>query len=581
MKIDSLEVLNQLEDRTKVTAVRVVSSDQPLWMDLLLECPQLQKLEWYRLDWVRTAQLNLYKITARLPQLQEWEVNGGEVPAIDSRVRHLVNLKRLTIKNIYYGKFPDKIFLLNQLEELDFSNSKLQKIVLDKLYLFSELKYLNFYGTGLRHFPEDILELKKLQALILPPMAYTQLKKVAPQLIDQIPYVYTNDPIEKKCIVGVVNYVRKQQLSWQKRLTYFNLLAHNSTKLQQLATPQMILEATDVPRQEMLRLHALEYYQVQYGLKDLSLLKQEKANLTIVGKLGSNKNELKQKLKELGIKYSTKITAKTTALLLGQSSKGIYIEALQQQIPILTEKVLIDFLDDNLELYLLEDQAAEADLVAQVSDLLQSNDESNHLLALTLFKQGGFPKELLTDICIIFLQSENRTVKRACERIIRQYGSVHTTYICKEKYPIFDQRQSERRCANKLKQIAKHTELDTIKIAKWGVRHFGLGKLYLLQTLKGAARVDYLKELCEGTRLRLQNLHLKRPMKEIFMLDFLTELDLQYNYLIAELPTAIQQLKNLKVLNLNYCLIATEPDKIAALQELLPNVTISAASPHE
>jgi Leucine-rich repeat (LRR) protein len=502
------------------------------------------------------------------------------MPLLDnSQISNLTNLKQFIAIGVFYGKFPPALFLLENLVELDFNNSNMVNIDLTNLYQLKKLKHLNFFRTGIRDVPDDITDLTNLKELILPLSAHKNLLKKAPEFCQKLQYLYSHQPIEQKCLTGVITHVRKMKSTWEERAVLLNLLSKNHSKVASLATPRMILAATDIARQELLRLNALEYYQKEYGAEDLSALQETGATIAIAGKLGINKNDLKQKLKKIGVKTTTKVTPTTTFLLLGQSPKGAYEKALMHNIPIVTESILIKYLDQHLDLYLLESTEEVAYQADQIANLLLSKNDDNILLALTFFKEGGFPKELLTAVYIAHRHSENTTIHRACMRLIKQYGSLELINAAKQKNPIFSTQRSESSALSTLKRLAKNTtELDTVQIAEWGIKHFGRGKSYLLFLAKEEEeQVACLRTLCQFKRLNLSNCALKSLPKGLFELTELVALDLSYNHYIKHISDKIANLKNLEVLNIHRCLVAGNASRVQELRALLPNTKIIVA----
>ncbi len=578
--VHSLNALSQVSDKTTVKAVTVLDSDKDRFIALLLQCPNLEQLTLLDVEfqWKKSNLLEetIYKLTT----LRSLIISGGRIPEFDRRIANLTELRQLFILGLEYGKFPNDILLLDKLEELDLNNSKLYNSDLSNLYLLKRLKYLNLWRTGIREFPDDITELTELQELILPKSGYKKNLKEQPDFCAKLPYLFQEKPLEKRSLTGVVNYARKMGYSWEFRSLLLNLLGENEARIEQLATVENLLAITNIPRQEMLRLKALDYYQAHFAPQDLSFLGAAEGTLAVLGKLGINKNELRQKLKDIGIKYTTKVTDKTTAVVIGQTPKDSYLVALERKIPILTESKLIEYLDSKLDLYLLEGEeeisppAQTQEQIEQVGNLLRSNNDDNRTLALTFFKYGGFPKELLTSVFIALRQSNNTTIERDCQRLIKQYGSIMLINYSKQTFPIFSETISESSCLSTLKRLAKNTELDTVQIAQWGQQYYGRGKTYLLSFHKGKDKVAYLKTLCEGTQLELRGNSIKKYPEAINELNFLTELDLSQNHYLEAIPDSIAQLTNLRKLNIRRCRISSSPAKIAVLKQLLPQLEI-------
>jgi hypothetical protein len=81
----------------------------------------------------------------------------------------------------------------------------------------------------------------------------------------------------------------------------------------------------------------------------------------------------------------------------------------------LSEQYVLEFINDNSEQYLVDD----VDLnTAHIGHLVLNGQDENILLALTLFKQSGFPKELLTELFLAHRQTDSTEIHRESERLI-------------------------------------------------------------------------------------------------------------------------------------------------------------------
>lgn len=566
----NIEELHEIEDYESITCIRTSNYYQSNHFEHLLgNCINLEEAYFLRSGFFKVA---LPKTLFDLPKLHTLVFNGAYW-AIPEHLHHLKQLKILGIQGVFLTHFPTGITELPLLEELDFSASKWDELAnLSLLTQLKQLQHLNLLRSGLTQILPILTQLTHLNELLVPKSVYNKLVKKHPELCAKIPYLYSHSTLENKYGYTLLNICRKNKYDWGFRAILFNLLAGNAEKLEHLATKEAILKITDVKLLETLRLKALEYFGQRWN--DISL--HQGAHLTVAGKLGINKKELKAKLKEQGIKYSAKITNKTTHLLLGQLSHGIYQEALERNIPILTEQMVLSFIDNNSEQYLVGGLETNLQQVQQISSLLLSNQDENILLALALFKQGGFPLELLTDLFIAYKQSNNIEVKRETERLLRQYGSIALVDEVKKRHALLSKYSAEGSLSRKLKRLSNQTELNTLKIAWYAYEHYKKGISYLIKALPSEEKIAFLKSLIKDDCLKLQQLGLTSLPPELFELKEIKVIDLSYNYQLASIPTKymhnLQHLEQL-VLRGNYK-IRDNFKLIDKLKAALPNVRI-------
>lgn len=567
----SIDDLETVEDYEEIVCIRTNSYyKSKRFGELIGKCINLEELYFLESYFKVTIPMSILE----LPKLQTLVFRGVEASSILPFIGKLKSLKTLGLQEHSFPNFPKSLIDLPYLEELDFNNTQFGKDTNSWALLSSmkSLKYINLLRAKLDQLPLEITEHHSLSELAVPKKFYNQLVKHFPDFCANISYLYSHSALEKKYYYNLLNICRKHQFDWSFRIVLFNLLAGNMDKLDRFATKEMILRTTDVKLLEIIRLKALEYYDNRWG-KNTKHPLAKNAQLAVVGKVGINKQELRKKLKEQNIKYSSKITPKTTHLLLGQLPNGAYTEALKQQIPILSEQYVLEFINNNSEQYLVDDADVNTEHIGQ---LLLSGQDENVLLALTLFKQGGFPKELLTELFMAHRQTDNTAIHRESERLIRQYGSINLVDELKKNQAIFSKYASDIGIKRKLKNLQKRTELDCLKIARHGYLAYKKGLTFLLSELPQAASIQLLRERVENKKLSLSQVGLTTLPTSLFELKELEVLDLSYNYQLRSISTKLlPKLTQLKVLILkgNY-IILDNKKLLQKIRDLMPDLKI-------
>jgi len=528
----SIDDLETVEDYEEIVCIRTNSYyKSKRFGELIGKCVNLEELYFLESYFKVTLPLSILQ----LPKLRTLFFRGVDAHSILPFIGKLKSLKRLGLQEHSFVSFPKSLIDLPNLEELDFNNTQFEKDNNGWALLSSipSLKHINLLRAKLDKFPIEITEQETLSELAVPKKFYNQLIKYQPTFCINIPYLYSHSPLEKKYYYNLLNICRKHQFDWSFRSILFNLLAGNMDKLDRFAT------------KEVVRLKALEYYHNKWGKNPTPPLAKN-AQLAVVGKVGINKQELRKKLKEQGIKYGSKIITKTTHLLLGQLPNGVYKEALAQQIPILSEQHVLEFINNNSEQYLVDDTNVNTEHIGQ---LLLSGQDENVLLALTLFKQGGFPKELLTELFLAHHQTYDATIHRESKRLIRQYGSINLVDELKKNQPIFSKYISEVGIKRKLKNLQKRTELDCLKIARYGYQTYKKGFTFLLSELAPIESVQLLRERIQDKKLSLTQIGLTTLPISLFELQELEVLDLSYNYQLRSISIKLlPKLNQLKTL---------------------------------
>jgi Leucine-rich repeat (LRR) protein len=545
LSLHSADELETVDDFKSVVSLEVSSVlDLTKFEYYLRKCVNLEILH---MSGVLFAS-HIPEVVFSLTKLHTLIIKNCSINYISPSISKLEALKTLALNSLYLLEFPSAIGYLSKLEELNLMNTKF-KNNLEDLGDLKELRHLNVYKTGIKRLSKVIYSLPKLRELLVPKKIYNEILKKNPIFEQQLSYLFESTPLEKKYISSLLNLLKRNNYSLEFRAILMNLLAGNYNKIDQFASINEILAATDVKSIEVIRLKALEYYEQKWG-KNYSNRLGSHAHIAVMGKLGINKKELQKKLKNQGIKYSAKISLKTTYLLLGQLSHGAYLEALERKIPIVTEQIVVNFINDHTEQYLVDDADTSEEYAENISNLLLSGQEDNIALALELFKDGGFPKELLTELFIAYRQTTSVTVQKEAERLLRQYGSVALIDFIKKKDFLFYEYGSENSLITKLNKLEKNTELNTLKIAWYGYRHHQKGLCFLLKKLPSNAKLQLLQELKKGDSLDLSSLGLTSIPKEVFELTTLASLNLRYNRISTIPVKLLQKLVELRELNL-------------------------------
>jgi Leucine-rich repeat (LRR) protein len=546
-----LSELEIVEDYQSITAIRISNYyNIHNFEHLLQRCINVEELHLVK----GFLQPEPPLFAAYFPKLQTLVLDGVPLSPLLPILDQLVQIKRLALKKQHFTSFPTAILRLDQLEELSLQGSVFKEAVdWSCLTLLPHLKHLNLHKVQFpksAFIPKGLTTLTQLQELLVHKRIGNQLKKSRPDFCQQIPYLYQHSTLEKKYYTTLLQQAYIHQWSWRYRVLLMNLLAGQKDKLQKLAQAHLVLAATDVLQIEPLRLLALEYYQERWGSEAGAILKQNNS-LAVQGKLSIDKRLLRRQLKEQGIRYQAKLQPQSGLLLLGQRSKGGYQQALEWNIPIITEKEIVQYLAQRASAYLVQEEGDNSNL-EQLEMLLCSGNEENIQIALTIFEQGGFPPTLLTALFWAHQLTDNQTTKRALERLLGQHASIPLLEYIKSKQLLFPLYSYESSIKRRLKKLEKYTELNVIQLAWYGYQKYAKGLVYLLTALPTTEAIQLLQtKLSTNQTLDLSNKDLTTVPPVVFKLNSIKTLNLSYNNQLKTI--AIKGLKQLP--NLQHLLI--------------------------
>lgn len=149
----------------------------------------------------------------------------------------------------------------------------------------------------------------------------------------------------------------------------------------------------------------------------------EESTLYILGRIHHSKTEIKKVLKSLNIGYATKPGKEVTHVLVGHKIKAEDFEFLKQYNgQLLTESMFLDFWQSTEDSYLTGEESS-AEQLEHIASLLLHEDETNVELAFGILKSGGVPKELMTELFIIYKFHETKKFVKQAKKYLKAYGS--------------------------------------------------------------------------------------------------------------------------------------------------------------
>jgi Leucine-rich repeat (LRR) protein len=568
--LDGYEAIMTCKAPLKVKRVRISGYE----LDAALRnIKTFQNLESFECSWGGSWS-HIPDAILKLPKLKHLSFQRNYLSEIPAEIIYAENLEVLDLSHNNIGIIPQEISNLKHLRELNLNKNPIYEI--DEAILeMDSLKDLNIAKAIFSQLPEVLLKLiPQLTILVLSRKLTTQLQKKHPELVAQLPYLYQWTSLEKKYLKTLRQVFLKEDIEAEQQVFLLNLLSANDHKIQQQLNLTKLLKAANLKRMESIRLRALEYLGTQFN--EASRLALEKnARVCVQGKIGINKNELRQKLKDHKISYTAKLDDKTTHYLVGQLPGEAVYEAEAAGIHIITEKNIIDYWEAVENPYLIETAEESPEQLEGMAAMLTSNQAESIGVALEMFKQGGFPKSLITELFIAYkCLMDHPSLQREAERLLRQYGSADLIAKLNMENALFSYKLGESTTTSYLNKYAKNTELDAIKMARIIFRLFGNAQLYLMRRLSEKEALAFIEsELMKGGSLDLSRKSLKNIPPVVYKLgDKLKKLNLEGNS-FDKLNDKIKVFTALEELDLryNYNLRRMESRVRALVQVHLPH----------
>ena len=377
----------------------------------------------------------------KLKNLVNLKLIKSQLTVLPSEILNLKNLVTLVLKENKLAEIPNFITKLSLLKTLDFEANQITSFptFLSKMPPFQHIGWkdnlFGIYDKALLQFPVEVTnpyhklgEASKYRSFI----EQVSNQNFSPVALDLFFKIQSNRPLEKGRF---------------KRADFIEILSFENKTFRTTIINKL-----------------LDY---EKEIFELAALNSDSA-LFILGKTTRTKGEIRGILKEKGITYQTKINPNTTHLLVGSTSTKDYDLLANPAYVLISQERFQHYTNLLTKPYLLEEENKEN--IAQISSLLLSTDSANQSLGLELLKGGGTPKELLTELFIVFKFSEDKKIAAKAKKlllvnapteILEKLNLRINLRIIKDAY----------NTGNKLEQLTEGTSLESWKIAQYAYHY--------------------------------------------------------------------------------------------------------------
>jgi Leucine-rich repeat (LRR) protein len=498
---------------------------------------------------------NLKQIPVVLKELNQLEtlVLSNNRFSASTKWEHLSKMEALKVLDLSYSlqnlsMLPEEIGSLESLKELNISGNKLKRLP-KSLKKLTQLEKLHCELNDFESFPNVIVELPQLKELQISARSLKGLPKEVLQLQHIGSLKFTAKSTSKTAYIfpfeRLLKHIKTYQFSVDLQV-FFLAIIRGSLRIQDL-TNQQLLTLLNCAIPEYTN-QTLEEIDLRIKANRLSTLSFPKPNdrLVIKGKIKGKVSELKGRVAQNSIQTGVKINAATTHVLVGSMPGDIYDKVQEYNIALLTEQSLVQHLNQLEQPYLLASE--ELTDLENIRQLLHSDQTENVLLALQMLKSGGVPKELLTELFLIYKSTRIQKIKRIIYQIIGQYAPLAFVTVLKSRKPIGPS-ISEVVRSNNLEYYCKVGALDKKYIAFYLLKKGGYGHLFALFNLATEDKVTYFEQALQDGHLSLSGLELTHLPNDLGAIKGLTHLDISYNKFTAVPPELFgcKELRNLYI----------------------------------
>ena len=429
--------------------------------------------------------------------------------------------------------------------------------------------------------PAEIGQFKHLKELHLVSNTLNKLPKEILELDQTFLFVEHNEPQTTQQAAVLLFDLQRGKISKRQATVFLDLLQSDLDNVTEGDLP-ILIDALDYKVEEI-RLNALE-------LLDLFLPEveqvPEKSVVTFLGVPDQFTGEdIKPRLKNVGVSYQTKLTPKTTHVVLCVSPNLTGV-TLDEHIIVTTQDYFMTWLNEADKQLLSEQTEENKEALENVSAMLMGEDAEHIELALTMMKTHGVSHGLLTDLYIFYNKTDNAGLRRKAKTLFKKYApKVLLNFFKEQQHSYYASMEGFTSNNNFYDFLEKNPVLDKYKIAKTFLkgRYIEMGA-----TLE--ERVAFIKNLIVDGVLKIEwdvSKKTQAALKAIGTFEtvvissyfykhdyaWLAELDIEKLDLYDSRIEALDDIKNFKNLqNLKAISLASHGGKFPAVLAEIPSL---------
>ncbi|TAF63196.1 MAG: leucine-rich repeat domain-containing protein [Cytophagales bacterium] len=538
-KINEIEQISQL---SALETLFMYHLPEGVNFDFLLALPQLEVLA------IQDAKLkHIPTQIQQMPQLKKLILSYNPIQQINDEEASWQTIEFLDLQHTHLQQIPDKVIQkLSNLKYLDIKHTPIQKLS-DNIHLLSHLEILNIENTNIQQLPDNfaLLCLKKLYAGFTP--FFNRLgekeRKIA-ELLQKIDNPHS-EPEAKKL--------------------YFKLFLNQHEALK--ITPEnrhFLIEALN-NKNQLLRLNALEFLHTRAEENPFLQIEKE-LYFYVAGKVFTEVERLNEQLEEKGLHFSNKMHAKTTHILVGEYPRKATKTIVQSQLPIVSQNCLHEYWQKQQRqtYYLTQENEETEEMIERLSDLLQSNELSNQLLALEIMLGAGIPQKLLYEVIMCYIWQNNTKVKQISEILLEKFLPNTLVLHLKRNVRTAYNMPNEATMTQYLKNLL-HPLLSADALGLTFYQKTGKGKKFCFDYPE--AFLHICQQELKNKVLFLGSLGLKNVNEALGEMKMVKILYLQQNHL-ESLPYSLETMNHLRLINLTNNHLQIFPEVLYQLETL-------------
>ena len=584
-----LKGLSELPSLEKIIIYSDYLPDKvPEW---LKKIPQLKSLQCFERKNIKAIPDWVFELT----QLEQLSFYGHKLTLLPEAIGQLKKLKVLELHQNKITNLPNTLFELKNLEVLTLSKNKV-KVLPEAIGNLKKLKTLDIAKIPLSSLPKSLGTLVELETFTWEDIKVDNQLEVA-KILFQLPKLDAKVcRADTRKLLRLTEAARVVNPSGEMLSDFLALFEEKASAYADISLKTLVhatmLKGTSVP--ELALKIIWERHKKKFQSKPL----QKGDKVSMLGKTNLKKNEIKADLEALGLEYEPSPTASTTHIVLGPqgSIEAEFFELIDShEFIFIAEEDLLKFINEATQAHLLQDGVAMTAQKQSVAELLMSKDADNVGIGLELLKGGGVPKDLISELFIVYKYKTHKKNSKKALELLKLYGSSALQDALKNKV-----RKLSARSTDNLYIFTEGTELEQWKINQYICLYvddfmMGMNQHNLIGDAVELApkelQLPFLKKLIQkwgssdtGQFIWRQELDFSKYGYLTFELNHITRIIVSYVYWSkiqpSSFPKGITKMKNLKSINLSYNLakLGGIPEDLFELKDQLTELELPECS---
>ena len=411
-----------------------------------------------QLHWLSKLNLSKNKLSqipksiGQCKQLQDLDVTHNHIKSLPETLHQLNRLYILHLGHNQLTQLPALPIRLNRI----FLNKNDLKKYPDALSKAIHLKKLDISGNAISAIPASLGKLQQLNVLSIQANPIQKFPNALLQL-DQLKTLRGFTFYKGSKLLQFIKACCQKNIPFKLRIKLHEIFLGEEAVLKSFSTKDLFLGL-------QVKINALEYpLRQELFSRGEALIKVPLKAGSVVKIVGSTRTPVRviaERLAQQGIQYSAKSSDEARHVLIGSQPK--YDPKFEQKVVFLSEKDLIDFLNQAEKKYLIQETSEEK--LGHIQQLLHHESETNVWMASQILEGGGVPKVLITDLFIVWKKRKEAKLKKALKILLDLNLSEYSKHQI-QQIGVIRAGLSRKNLEEKIKALGTLEELDEGKLS--------------------------------------------------------------------------------------------------------------------